>query len=71
MSTAARLFVDYVFDQTTIHRLEIKIPSSNVRAQRIPHVLSFLHEGTLRQAAFQHGEFLDLELYALLRPDWY
>ncbi len=71
MSTAARLLIDYVFDQTTIHRLEIKIPSSNVRAQRIPHVLGFLHEGTLRQGAFQHEEFLDLELYALLRPDWH
>jgi len=71
MSTAARLLINYVFDQTTIHRLEIKIPSSNVRAHRIPHVLGFLHEGTLRQGAYQHGEFLDLELYALLRPDWH
>jgi RimJ/RimL family protein N-acetyltransferase len=69
MSTAARLLVNYVFDQTTIHRLEIKIPSGNVRAQRIPHVLGFQHEGTLRQGAFQHGQFLDLELYALLRSD--
>jgi len=70
MSRAARLLIGYVFDHLTIHRLEIRIPSINARAQRIPHSLGFQHEGTLREGAFQHGTFLDLELYALLRPDW-
>jgi len=70
MSTAARLLITYVFDHLTIHRLEIRIPSTNVRAHRIPHVLGFQHEGTLRQGAYQHGQFLDLELYGLLRSDW-
>ncbi len=70
MSTAARLLVTYIFEHLPIHRLEIRIPSPNVRAQRIPHVLGFQHEGTLRQGAFHHGQFLDIELYALIRTDW-
>ncbi len=42
----------------------------NEASKRVIEKLGFVHEGTKRDDAFINGEYLDREVYAVLRPEW-
>lgn len=70
MTRALKAFVAYSFQDWKLHRLEIYCATENVRSCRVAERAGFRKEGTLRGARKVNGEFLDMNLYALLRPDW-
>lgn len=70
MTRALTAFVDYAFTEWSLHRLEIYCATDNVRSCRVAERVGFQKEGTLRGARKVNEEFLDMNLYALLRPDW-
>lgn len=70
MTRALRAFIDYAFAEWKLHRLEIYCATANVRSCRVAERVGFQKEGTLRGARKVNGEFLDMNLYALLQPEW-
>lgn len=71
MTRALAAFVDYAFEEWNLHRLEIHCATENVRSCRVAERAGFQKEGILRGARKVNGEFLDMNLYALVRPDWH
>ena len=67
---AVAALVGHALTAWKLHRVEIRVATGNARSRAIPERLGFLREGTLREAE-RHGErFLDLDVFALLEPDW-
>jgi ribosomal-protein-serine acetyltransferase len=62
--------INYGFQQLNLNRIEIKAAVRNLRSQAIPEKLGFKKEGILRQAEFVNGEFIDLNIYAILKNEW-
>ena len=70
MTKACQRLIDYNFRTKAINRIEIKVATNNGKSIKIPERMGFLHEGTLRQAAFFYNQYFDMELFSLLKDDW-
>ncbi len=70
MTRACRALTDYGFAELGLHRIVIRVATANARSRTIPQRLGFRHEGTARQAEWLYDRFVDLELYAMLAPEW-
>lgn len=62
--------ISYGFEELNLNRIEIKAATGNLRSQTIPEKLNFKKEGILRQAGLVNDEFLDLNLYVMLKEEW-
>jgi RimJ/RimL family protein N-acetyltransferase len=69
-SEALTLWVDYLFENSEIHRLALESWSFNPRMIRVAEKLGFRHEGRLREAQRWRGEWLDKLQFGLLRSEW-
>jgi RimJ/RimL family protein N-acetyltransferase len=67
---AARLIVSHGFDELRLHRISATIVASNTASKRVVEKLGFVHEGTKRDDAFIGGEYVDRDVYAILREEW-
>lgn len=66
---AARLAVAHGFEELRLHRISATIVAGNEPSKRVVEKLGFVHEGTKRDDAFIDGEYVDREVYALLRDE--
>lgn len=66
-TTAQRLLVEYLFDNTPAHRLEANTEVDNVAEQRALEKVGFEREGVRRAIHFRAGAWRDAIAYALLR----
>jgi [ribosomal protein S5]-alanine N-acetyltransferase len=69
MTEALSLFVDYLFQSTKIHRLQLIIAEGNIASERVAQKCGFTYEGTARQAMFARGKHSDMKIYSLLRHE--
>jgi len=69
-SEALRLWVDYLFGNSTIHRIGLDTWSFNPRMMRVAVKLGFTSEGAQREVLQWQGEWLDLVHYGMLREEW-
>ena len=60
-------YVEHLFTNTPLIRLEAPIFKHNVASQRVLEKNGFVHEGTLRQAYLKDGTYLDALYYARLK----
>lgn len=67
---AAAAVVRYGFEQLQLHRIFASHFEGNVASQRVLQKLGMRHEGCLRQHILKWGQFLDLQLYAILRQEF-
>jgi RimJ/RimL family protein N-acetyltransferase len=67
---AMRLLIDYLFESSTVNRLEVRMDTRNVASEQLARRCGFTKEGTLRQSMFVRGVYVDTYLYALLRQEW-
>ncbi|MFH2037468.1 MAG: GNAT family protein [Candidatus Zixiibacteriota bacterium] len=70
MSEALQLFVSYLFKVRPINRFYLRIFPDNKPSRRIAEKCGFIHEGTLRQAMFHEGNYIDCVIYGIIREDW-
>ena len=70
MIKACHRLIDYCYQHMEIHRIEIEVAKENHKSQAIPKKLGFKHEGTMREGTKLHGQFIDTELFSLLRWEW-
>jgi ribosomal-protein-alanine N-acetyltransferase len=69
-SEAARLLVEYAFDELNMHRVEATVQGDNPASKRVLEKLGFVHEGTKRDAFYKDGEYRDLTLWAALAEEF-
>ncbi len=66
---AVRLLLDHAFRDLNLHRVSLLVFDTNRAAIRTYERAGFRHEGTLREAAFIGGEYVDVRLMAILRAE--
>jgi RimJ/RimL family protein N-acetyltransferase len=67
---AARLLINYGFQQLNLHRISSSAFAFNERSIKLHKKVGFQEEGRLRQATFKNGQYHDLMLFGILREEW-
>ena len=67
---AARLILEYGFEELGLHRIALGVFSFNEGAIRAYEKVGFVHEGTEREAYFRHGRFHDHHIMSILESEW-
>jgi RimJ/RimL family protein N-acetyltransferase len=66
---AQRLLAEYLFETTSVHRVEASTDVENIAEQRSLEKAGFVREGIQRGAQHRAGAYHDLVTYARLRSD--
>jgi RimJ/RimL family protein N-acetyltransferase len=67
---AARLLINYGFNQLNLNRIGSCVFAPNKRSLKMHQQLGFIKEGQKRQAFFKNGQFMDEVLFGLLKKEW-
>lgn len=59
----------YAFETLELNRIEAKVEPANVNSIKVLQKLNFTFEGTLRQYEKSKGNFVDINMYSLLKID--
>lgn len=70
MTRAARQMTTYAFQELKLNRMELLCASRNYRSRGVAQRLGFQQEGVLRDYYWQHGRYVDMLLFSMLRRDW-
>ncbi len=70
VTQAVSAMVTWCFEARDLHRVEWRCAPGNLPSRAVAQRLGFTLEGTLRQAFDIRGTRVDLEMWAMLRPDW-
>lgn len=70
VTTAVRVYLDYVFATLALDRITLSAAVDNARSRALAERMGFRQEGVLRQAEVVNGRAHDLALYAMLREEW-
>lgn len=66
---AVRLLVGFGFRDLNLHRIALQVFATNARAIKTYQRAGFKHEGTLRDASFIDGRFVDVCVMAMLEDE--
>lgn len=67
---AVRTIVDAAFRCLPIERIQAQSFTENERAARVLTSQGFVREGQLRRTTFYDGDYRDMIVFGLTRPDW-
>lgn len=67
---AVRLLLKHGFETLNLHRIYLRVYSTNPRARRSYEKVGFQLEGTLREAVYRHGGYADIHIMSVLRSEW-
>jgi len=67
---AVSMLIEKAFQESRLNRLIALIHSENVASIKIVERLGFQHEGTLRSHFQIGGQFVNEEIFGLLRDEW-
>ncbi|MDH4211890.1 MAG: GNAT family N-acetyltransferase [candidate division WOR-3 bacterium] len=67
---AFRLWIDYLFSNSDIHRIGFATYSFNERMISVGKKLGFTHEGTDREIIYWQNEWVDRLHFGVLRKEW-
>lgn len=67
---AARLLVNYGFEQLNLHRISSRVHALNERSLKLHNRVGFKEEGRQREAIFKNGIFHDYVMFGVLREEW-
>lgn len=70
VTRAATVMIDWAFRVRGMHRVEWRCASTNTRSGAVARRLGMTREGVLREAFPLHGVWHDVELWAVLAPEW-
>ncbi|HEY3344804.1 MAG TPA: GNAT family protein [Anaerolineaceae bacterium] len=65
-----RTLIRHGFETLNLNRIFLRVYETNTRAIRSYEKAGFIHEGRMRQAMYQRGQYLDVILMSVLRQDW-
>lgn len=67
---AMGLFIDFVFKQMNMNRIQLFVFSFNERAIKSYKKNGFIEEGRMKQAIYRSGQYYDEIIMAILREDY-
>lgn len=67
---AMRLMLRHAFNTLNLNRVSLRVFETNLRAIHSYENAGFKHEGRMRQARFQDGQYIDILLMSVLRSEW-
>ena len=67
ISEALPLICHYAFQQLDVHRIEGIVESKNINSKNTFKRLGFQHEGTMVDCEIKDGQFISLDIFAMLR----
>lgn len=70
MSEAINAALNYGFNNLMLNRVQALIDPRNNASKRVAEKQGFRYEGTYREYEKEHGLYIDLDLYSLLRREW-
>ncbi len=65
-----QLLLKHGFETLNLHRIYLRVYSTNPRARRSYEKAGFVLEGTLREAFYRHGKYGDVHIMSVLRSEW-
>ncbi|MFR9797060.1 GNAT family N-acetyltransferase [Streptomyces sp. MS06] len=70
VTRAMRVLIDWAVEERGIHRVEWVAASGNVPSLDVARRLGMTRDGVRREAHLHHGVRHDLEVWAVLAPEW-
>lgn len=70
MTEVGRALVTWCFENLNLHRVQADCTDGNMGSQRVLEKLGFTFEGLWRESCLEHGQFVSLRQYGLLRREW-
>lgn len=67
---ALKLWIDYLFENSDLHRLGLDTWSLNVRMAHVARKIGFVFEGAQRELVEWRGKWLDLLHFGMVRSEW-
>jgi ribosomal-protein-serine acetyltransferase len=62
--------LDYLFEELSLHRVEIRCGTGNHKSCAIPQRLGFTRDGVAREAEWVSGRWVDLVVWSMLEEEW-
>ena len=69
-SEAILLLLEHAFTTLNLNRVFLRVFAFNHRAIHVYEKIGFVHEGRMRQADYYQGNYVDVLLMSILRPEW-
>lgn len=69
VTKSCQSIIDFCISELQLNRIEIKCGTENLKSKTIPEKLNFKNEGMLRQAELLYDQYIDLNLYSLLKSE--
>ena len=66
MTVTMPLICEYGFRELGLHRIEGFVESENDNCKRAMAKLDFTYEGTMRDCEIKDGEYVSVDIYAML-----
>lgn len=70
ITRSAKIFIDYVFNEMELNRVQLKAATENYKSQAVAKRLGFTQEGIERDGELHNRGFVDLMVFGLLKRDW-
>ena len=71
ITSVLKVLIPYTFKKQKINRIQIKVALGNTRSASIAERLGFKKEGVEREGEYHNRKYLDLQVYSLLKHDWF
>ena len=68
---AARAIIEYGFEELRLNRIQARHFGNNPASGRVMQKCGMTFEGTLRQFFKKWGEYLDTDIYSILKDEYY
>lgn len=70
VTKAVNRLIRYGFKHLDLNRILIRVSTNNLKSKQVAQRLGFTYEGTLRSDYLHNGQFLDMEIYGLLKSEF-
>lgn len=70
VTKSVQRLIKYGFQHLNLNRILIRVSANNLKSKQVAQRLNFTYEGTLRQDFFHENQFLDMEIYSLLKSEF-
>lgn len=67
---AAHGILQWAFDALDLHRIQANCTDGNLASERVLLKLGFKVEGLFRESCWEHGRFVDIKYFGLLRREY-
>lgn len=67
---AVNSMLNHAFNNMNLQRVELTVLEDNTRAKHLYEKCGFVYEGKKRKAKYKNGQFVDMLMYSILKPEF-